>query len=101
VVPSLKVQLLSYTNFQQLGGPLYLLLTGKSRVAVRIGCRLLQVYLPKLARCCYITVDFVTAESQESVCMTQEMCYMYNDLVSKRFTVKDESNKKNNFFVLL
>jgi hypothetical protein len=25
-------------------------------------------------RCCYITVDFATAASQNGVCMTQQMC---------------------------
>jgi hypothetical protein len=42
---------------------------------------------------CYITVDFATAASQNSVCITQQM-FSYNDVVHDCSMIKDECNNK-------
>jgi hypothetical protein len=44
--------------------------------------------------CCYLTVDFAMAASQNDVCLHNSTKVSYNDLVLRRLFDKDESNKK-------
>jgi hypothetical protein len=47
--------------------------------------------------CCYKTVDFAMAASQNGVCITQGKCH--NDLVSQFLYDKRLNNKKCNIFL--
>ncbi len=38
-------------------------------------------------------MDFATAVLQNSVCITQQLCHIGNDLVLQLLLIKDESNK--------
>jgi hypothetical protein len=48
--------------------------------------------------CCYITLDFATAASQNGVCVTQETCPMMV-LFPYCYKMNKESNKQNAIFL--
>ncbi len=55
--------------------------------------------MPLLSGCCYITVDFAMAASQNGVCISQQMCHMMT-LFHVGSMVKDKSKKYEMFFVI-
>jgi hypothetical protein len=46
------------------------------------GSFILQVFCVHSIWCCYITMDFAMAASQNGVCITQQMCHEDNNIVS-------------------